>query len=1044
MRSVFVVLAAMAATVVAGGPASAQNVRKPATAAQAAALKLNGAQASESRGATRVYVVQMAAKPAIAYEGGIAGLAKSAPARGERYDSRSSQVQMYAAHIAAQQDAALARVGASHRKIYSYRHALNGFAARLTAAQAARLRKDKTVANVWQDRIMPVDTNNSPRFLGLLNKRVGLRAFHGLRGKNVVIGVIDSGAIQEHPSFDGTGFMPPSNWNGICQAGEGWAETDCNNKLIGARYFFDGFVAGQPFEDVIEPTEFKSARDADGHGTHTASTAAGREVLASLSGTPLAMISGMAPDAYLAIYRACWLAIGAPLQGCAFSDTAMATDTAVADGVHVISYSISTAPAFTDPQDIAFLFANDANVFIARSAGNAGPGPGTTNAGEPWVTTVAASTLAGTGFTLAARVNSPAAVAGDYPALEGAITKPLAESGPITNDVVAANPIDACAPIAPIGGKIVLIQRGACSFVQKVEAAVNAGASAVLMYTNILPDGTENPKVVMGVNPTPLTQMIPGVMTDNAPGVALRKQLDKGQTVNATLAAGIFITEQLQGNIMAGFSSRGPYSTVGDWVKPDVTAPGVQILAGNTPEPNSGVSGEFFQYLQGTSMSTPHVAGIGALLREAYPNWTSGQIKSAIMTTARRGVVKEDGVTPADPFDFGSGHLKPNRADNPGLTYDQTFFDFLAASCNTVTPLVVPDDCDLLASLGFFTDSADLNLASIGVDGVVGEQTVHRTVTNVGTTYATYEALAVSPPGFKVEVNPKTLTMNPAESKPFEVQIRNVDAPPGAWRFGALTWRDGQGHEVRSPIAVNAIPFAAPEEITGAGADGATSFDIAFGYNGAYTAGAHGLVEPFVTPFPITDDPLDSFDFDTAATDEVIAFLLELPPGTTYAQWSLFDPYVDGAHDMDMYLFYCPDFFCTQIDQSFTATSNERVSVQFPVNDPAIDDPYLVFIHGFNTEGGLPARGIMFDWTVLGPETNMTVSGPASAVLGQTDTVNVNWIGLLTGPGEKQAGAVSHSDDTGIQGLTIVNIENDGGAGFDDLCALITCPPPAP
>ncbi|MGH8198066.1 MAG: S8 family serine peptidase, partial [Steroidobacteraceae bacterium] len=239
MRSVLVVLAAIVATVAAGGPAAAQNFRKPPSADKASALRLAEGQATESR-STKVYVVQMAAKPGISYEGGAAGFARTAPEAGAKYDARSSQAQMYTEHLVAQQDSLLAAIGARGRKLYSYTHALNGFAARLTAGQAATLRKNEDVLNVWEDRRLPVDTNNSPTFLGLLDPKNGLRAKRGLRGKGVIIGMLDTGAVQEHPSFDDTGFDPPTNWNGVCQAGEGWNANDCNNKLIGARYFISG------------------------------------------------------------------------------------------------------------------------------------------------------------------------------------------------------------------------------------------------------------------------------------------------------------------------------------------------------------------------------------------------------------------------------------------------------------------------------------------------------------------------------------------------------------------------------------------------------------------------------------------------------------------------------------------------------------------------------------------------------------------------------------------------------------------------------------
>jgi subtilisin family serine protease len=1014
----------MMTTVIASAQTAAQNFREPPSAEQASALRLAPGEATVDR-ASKVYIVQMTGKPAAAYRGGSGGFARTAPEGGAKYDARSSQAQMYSAHLVSRHDALLSSIGARGRKIYSYSHALNGFAARLTAGQAAALRKNSEVLNVWEDRLMAVDTNNTPSFLGLLDAANGLRAKRGLRGKGVIIGMLDSGAVQEHPSFDDTGFDPPADWNGTCQAGEGWSTGDCNNKLIGARYFVSGF--GQ---NNVVAGEFLSARDSDGHGTHTATTAAGRQVTASLGGTPLTQVSGMAPDAYVAIYKVCWQAPNAPSANCAFSDSAAAADAAVADGVDLLSFSVGTAFAFNDPTDIAFLNAVDAGVFVSRSAGNEGPGPATTAAGEPWNIGVAASTHSGTAFALAARINSPASIAGDYAALEGAITKPLAETGPITNDVVAANPITACTPIGPIGGRIALIARGTCTFDVKLTNAVAAGAQAVIVYTS----PATNPKTVMGGN---LSFDIPGVMIDNAPGLAIQSALANGQTVNATLSAGVFITEQLTGNIMAGFSSRGPYSTETDWIKPDVTAPGVRVLAGATPEPNDGSAGGFFQYLQGTSMSTPHVTGIAALLREAHPDWTPAQIKSALMTTARQNVVKENGATAADPFDFGAGHIVPNKAIDPGLTYDAGLFDYLAASCGTGTPLVSPADCGTLEDLGFSLDPASLNLPSIGVGELVGTRTVRRTVTNVGPT-AKYQVGISTPAGFKVEVSPKSFTLATGQSATYEVTITNNRAPPGVWRFGSLDWKDNKGHVVRSPIALSARLIVAPSDVAGTGANGSASFDVQFGYDGPYTPGAHGLASPGLTSDSVEDDPDDSFDFgDTGVLGpgETVAFMEEIAAGTVYAQWSLFDAYTDGNHDLDVYLFYCPEDECTLVDSSLGATATERVSVNFPKNDPAIEDPYVVIVHGFATQRSRTAQFVQFDWSVGPALGNMTVSGPSTAVRGQSGTVNVNWNGLATGPGAKQVGAVSHTGGGGVQGLTILNIANDAGGGFCDVVA---------
>ncbi|MBT8099733.1 MAG: S8 family serine peptidase, partial [Gammaproteobacteria bacterium] len=425
-------------------PATAIEAQTPAV--PSGTLELADDSASPN-GGMKTYIVQFKLKPGIAYDGGMAGYAATAPTPGAAYDPRSSAVQMYTRYLSNSHDRMLKTMNARNRKLYSYTHTLNGFAARLSTKEVDELRGNKEVLAVWEDYATDLNTNNSADFLGLHDRREGLHRRQWLKGEDVIVGILDSGIVPNHPSFsdtrdfplpsfcDGaTGLWericdhlrdlqqrvvydaPPADWMGECVVGEGWTEDDCNNKLIGARFYVDGFLAGR---GSIVDGEFLSPRDSSGHGSHTASTAAGNSaVKATFNGTPLDFIEGMAPRARVAVYKVCWLSPGATNFSCFFSDSAAATDQAVADGVHVINFSVGTAASFTDPQDLAFLNATAAGVFVARSGGNSGPGFATINAGEPWVTSVAASTLSGTGFALAATVNAPAAVAGEYTALE--------------------------------------------------------------------------------------------------------------------------------------------------------------------------------------------------------------------------------------------------------------------------------------------------------------------------------------------------------------------------------------------------------------------------------------------------------------------------------------------------------------------------------------------------------------------------------------------------------------------------------------------------
>ncbi|MEL7022807.1 MAG: S8 family serine peptidase [Pseudomonadota bacterium] len=1030
------------------------------------------------RGATRVYVIQLKDRPGLSYTGGVDGFAATAPAAGEFYDATASHVQAYTTHLVATHDSKLAAMGASGSKIYSYCHTLNGFAAELTPGQAAAMRRDPSVLSVFEDFSVDVETNDTPTFLGLNDRRAGLNTRQGLLGEDIVIGVLDTGAIQEHPSFSDTrgGELPevcreeglsgvvattckriadrmddvlydePEGWNGICQAGEAWSEDDCNNKLIGARWYVDGFLAGRG--SVVEG-EFLSPRDSSGHGSHTASTAGGNEVTAVIGGTPVANISGMAPRARISVYKVCWLSPGATNFSCFFSDSAAATDAAVADGVDVLNFSVGTAASFTDQQDLAFLDATAAGVFVARSGGNDGPGFATTNAGEPWVTTVAASTADGTLFTNGVQINDPADLAGVYPATQGVITQPLSIAGDLTGNLAAADPILACGDglANDLTGQIALISRGACGFVEKVENAVNAGAIGILMYTD------DRPRTAMGGDATELTQSVPGYMVERDIGEALLAALESEQTASTTFSEGALLEEEREGNIMAGFSSRGPYLVEANWIKPDITAPGVNILAAYTPEQATG-GGALYDYLSGTSMSGPHIAGLGALLKEAHPEWTPAQIKSALMTSSRQDVVKEDGETPADPFDFGAGHVDPNLSVNPSLTYNAEVLDYIVASCGTVSPLVDPATCAFIESdpesFGS-TDPADLNLPSIGLNAIPGTKTVTRTVTAVDkyrrrqnpnhpdyqkgggepgkSVPVLYRAEVEAPEGFSVDVVPSRFYLAPGESATYEVTVTSENATPNEWAFGALTWKTRQGNDVRSPIAVNSVAFITADEVDSEGASGTAQFDITFGYTGEYTAQVHGLNEAgvFLTP-PLADDPDDEFAFllDDPAT--FFAVYRDVEPGTAFRRWSMDGQFQAAGDDFDMYLYYCPELSCTQIASSAAAGSTESVDVLLPIPfDATIDNPYVLFIHAFDTESVEPTGAFFFDnsFGIVDDAGNLSASAPETAVSGETAPITIEWEGLNVGPGVKYLGAISHSDANGIQNLTIIDIQND-------------------
>ena len=443
------------------------------------------------------------------------------------------------------------------------------------------------------------------------------------------------------------------------------------------------------------PDEFDSARDDNGHGTHTASTAAGNAgVAATLYGMPAGTISGIAPRAHIIAYK------GLGNLGGFTSDLAAAIDQAVADGVDVINYSIGGGAGAVTADELAFLFAADAGVFVATSAGNSGPNPSTLGdpGTKPWLTTVGASTqsrfLQGTVILGNGAQYTGASITA------GAGPSPLADASTLGNQY--CNP--AIAFSSSVAGKIVVCQRGVTARVAKSLAVYNAGGVGMIMHENSDAGNLFSD-----------SHWVPSVHVDQTPGLAIKAYI----AANPGTATAQIVAPQTgiwpYAPSMTDFSSRGPNPVAPDIIKPDVTAPGIQILAGNSPFPDPGTTppGELFQAIAGTSMSSPHVAGVFALLKQAHPEWSAAMAKSALMTTAHQNVLDNNRTSPADPFDMGAGHIRPGgkwtkgSITEPGLVYDAGFNDYLGFMCDAF-PAVFANPtatCAALATAGHTHES---------------------------------------------------------------------------------------------------------------------------------------------------------------------------------------------------------------------------------------------------------------------------------------------------------------------------------------------------
>lgn len=933
---------------------------------------------------TGSYVVVMAADPLAVTEGA------------ERLDTPAAEER--AEDLVEGQDRALEETGiVEQEKVNEYTVALNGFSALISQEEAQRLAARKDVALVLPDPLRQPQTDASPAFLGLTGPGGAWET--GVTGEGVVVGIIDNGIWPEHPSFadDGTYPEPPTGPL-PCEFGNVAhnrldAPAACNDKLIGARQMLSTYRALNGAEDF----EYDSARDDNGHGTHTASTAAGNAgVEARTYGRPLGTVSGIAPRAHVMAYK------GLGDLGGYSSDLAAAIDQAVADGVEVINYSIGGGASLTGADDIAFLNAAAAGVFVATSAGNSGPGAGTIGGpgSVPWVTTVGASTQR--------RSFQGRVVLGDGQEFTGVSITPGVGPAPLV-DAEAAGDI-LCTPGAldedVVAGAIVLCQRGAIGRVEKSRAVREAGGVGMVMY-----EQTDAGDLHSDLH------WVPSVHVDNTPGLAI-----KAYAASDGATARIVTGERGDNGSapsMTAFSSRGPNPVAEDIIKPDITAPGIQILAGNSPTPSPGLyPSELFQAIAGTSMSSPHVAGVYALLKQVHPDWTPAMAKSALMTSADPDVRDNDRVTPANPFGMGAGHLDPGRTDRrgtsfrPGLVFDAGVADYLGFLCETGPEVIANPGttCAALEDAGVATTATDLNYPSIGVSQLAGAQTVTRTVTSVAERRTRFRAAVEAPEGYEVEVSPAAFTIEPGQEVTYEVTIRNATGPVGEWAFGAVTWRGGP-YEVRSPIAVRGALFDAPDEITGEGESGSAAFDVQFGYTGDYAAAAHGLETATVIQDTVVQDPDQTFDpedgFANAHTFELSGaahLRVAIPPEAT-----------EPDADLDVYV---TDPAGEVVASSTLGGTDEQVDIPLPE-----DGTWTVWVHGWAAPGG-DSPYSLYGWVVSAtPGGNLTIDeAPTAAVIGESETIAVSWTGAAAG--QWHLGAVSHSGPDGLIGLTLVEVDN--------------------
>ncbi|URD78604.1 subtilisin-like protease [Musa troglodytarum] len=672
---------------------------------------------------------------------------------------------------------------AASRIIYSYRNVMTGFSARLTDKEVEAMSKLDWFLHAYPSRVYRPLTTHTPMFLGL--RYGGHNVWNATNmGEGIIIGVLDTGVTPGHPSYDDHDMPPaPAKWKGRCDLNA----TVCNNKLIGAMSFID----------------YNNPIDYDGHGTHTSTTAAGAFVKgANANGNAKGVASGMAPRAHIAAYKVCY---GDECQG---HDILAGMDAAVDDGVDVLSLSLGgdSEPYHSDPIAQGGFNAINRGVFVSCSAGNSGPDHSTLSNDAPWLLTVGASTM---DRSLLATVKL-----GDGQEFDGETlyqphdfgSKMLPLMYPNANEqssLCVSGSLDRF----DVRGKIVLCDRGQNSRIEKGQV-VQFGGGAGMIVANAPADGyatVADPHV------------LPASNVPYAYGLKIKSYINSTASPTATIIFKGTAMNTPHSPAMASFSSRGPSQITPVILKPDITGPGVSVLAAWPDITGPGVNilaawTSAFEVFSGTSMSCPHLSGVAALIKKAHPDWSPAAIKSAIMTTAyatdnSRGPILDERRLPADLFAVGAGHVDPPKAMDPGLVYDLTPQDYIPYLCglyanNHVRAIVGgPVNCSSVKSIS----EAELNYPSISVKLPAIHSTpvsYTRTVTNVGAPRSTYRAMVDVPEGVSARVDPTTLSFEKVdEKKSFSITFRRRGGRRQGAVEGQLRWVSTK-HVVRSPISI--------------------------------------------------------------------------------------------------------------------------------------------------------------------------------------------------------------------------------------------------
>ncbi|KAK9151588.1 hypothetical protein Syun_009897 [Stephania yunnanensis] len=680
----------------------------------------------------------------------------------------------------------------SYSKLYSFKHIANGFALHTTPSQAKKLVSTPGVKLVEKDKGVKLMTTYTPEFLGLPTGAWAQEGGDRNAGEGIVIGMVDTGIDPKHPSFAydlSNPFPSPSLFSGACDTGPRFPSRSCNGKIISARYFSAGAQAAAQLNASID---FLSPFDAVGHGSHVASTAAGNHgVPVIVNGFFYGQASGMAPRAQIAVYKAIFPSIGT------MTDVVAAIEQAVADGVDILTLSVGPDEppkdtiSFLNVFEIFMLQARRAGVFVVQAVGNKGPSPSTVVSFSPWAVGVAAANMD--------RSFSSTLILGNGQKIEGAGPTMLQFKLVLAKDALKPNGsfpktpeyIEECQHpevLNPdqVRGSIVICTFSAWFYNATSTIAAIIDTSKILGFAGF----------VFIANPAygdfiaqPIPFSLPSIMI---PRVADAQILFRGPDI---------------------IDDKG---TPTDVLKPDILAPGHLVWAAWSPMSVSDpiFRGYNFALLSGTSMATPHVSGIAALIKQCNPSWSPSMISSAISTTAStydnfgETIMAEgyyiDNLSLSTPFGHGAGLINPTRALDPGLVFSSEYEDYISFLCSlpNVNPETIRTStgtpCNISLPLAYPTD---LNLPSITISSLNGSRLVHRTAKNVASKPETYLFSVFNPRGVEVSMSPSCFTIAPQGSQDLLIKF-NATQPIEDFSFGEIVLTGSLDHIVRIPLSV--------------------------------------------------------------------------------------------------------------------------------------------------------------------------------------------------------------------------------------------------